>query len=403
MTEQTYVPEKMQALHLPPGPYDEKTPPNASSLIYDTGFPVPTPAPTEYLIKVQTAVACAGELTSRNILSDGPVTTTTTTTSQTDKEVIPAHEFCGQVISTPTEDQFNSCGPKFKVGSDVFGLLSYDRLHGAAADYVLATERELAFKPQNVSAAEAATVPLAALTAWQAFFGHAGLDPDDGSSNRPADRPLRVLVTNASDEIGSYAIQLLRSRTLFPEDNSHLMGGMKRGEAVWICAMAPRDELDFIRKELGVDAVTASTDIAAAFRENGWDPVDIVFECMGGGATLRQVHSPVVVRDQGHVLSICRPPSAHPDRPAEQDTRAEIQSRRLYSELVIAKPSGNDLTKIAHLVEKGDLKPSTRNYEVVDLLGGRDAMVRAEKEKGAKGKVILKVDPAINTDAMTTI
>ena len=68
---------------------------------------------------------------------------------------------------------------------------------GAAADYVLATEDELALKPQNISAAEAATLPLPALTAWQALFTYSGLIPrnlKDGTTKR---QTLRVLVTNA--------------------------------------------------------------------------------------------------------------------------------------------------------------------------------------------------------------
>ncbi|KAL1968925.1 hypothetical protein VTN77DRAFT_1286 [Rasamsonia byssochlamydoides] len=389
MTEQTYVPEKMQALHLPPGPYDNNNPPRASSLIYESAFPVPTPSPTEYLIKVQTAVPCAGELASINVLSSSE--------TRQSHGPIPAHEFTGKIISTPTEDQFSSYGPKFKVNDEVFGLLSFDR-DGAAADYTLATESELAFKPRNVSAAEAATIPLSSLTAWQAFFVHAGLDPDDGISNRMAERPLRVLVTNASDEIGMHALRLLQCQALFPEYNTHMMGGGMRDVTVWVCAMGDHADLDFIRNELGADAVTSSTDVAAAFRENGWDPVDIVFECMGG-ATLRQVHSPVVVRDHGHILAICRSSSSHPEKPSEQDERTEILNRNLYSELIIAKPDGNHLAKIAQLVEKGELKP-TRNYEVVDLLQGREALMRAENEKGAKGKIVLRVDPGV--DLLTT-
>lgn len=385
MTEQTYVPERMQALHLPPGPYDSNNPPTASSLIYDTAFPTPTPAPTEYLIKVQAAVPCVGELSCRNVLDSS--------SERQARGPIPAHEFSGKVISTPTEDQFNSNGPKFKVGDEVFGLLSFDR-DGAAADYTLATEGELAFKPRNLSFAEAAAIPLAGLTAFQAFFVHAGLDPDDGISNRPAERPLRVLVTNAMDEVGRHALRLLQSQSMFPECNTHMMGGGQRDVTVWVCAMGHHDDLDFIRKELGANEVTAATDIPAAFRENGWDPVDIVIECMGG-ATLRQVHSPVVVHNHGHVLFICRAPSGHPDRPAEQDERTEIQSRQLTSELVIARPNGNHLAKIAQLIEKGDVKPAT-SFEVVDLLQGRDAMIRAENESGRKGKVVLRVDPAIS-------
>jgi NADPH:quinone reductase-like Zn-dependent oxidoreductase len=392
MAEQTYVPETMQALHLPPGPYDKSGPQGARLLIYDTDIPVPKPSPAQYLVKVQTAIPCVGEILSLACNDD----TNSIADGVRDHGPIPGHEFSGKIISTPTEDHFNASGPRFKVGDEVFGLLSFER-DGAAADYTLATQNEMAFKPTNVSAAEAATIPLAALTAWQAFFSHAGLDPDDGICNRPADGPLRVLITNAAgSEIGRQALSLLRCSALFPDHTSHMMGGGPRETAVWVCATGSRDELDVLRKQLGADAVTAATDIAAAFRENSWDPVDIVFDCLGnGGASLRQMHSPVVVKDNGHVLTICHPRSAHPEKPSEQEERAEIRARNLTSEVVIVKPNGVQLAMIARLVEKGQLKPAN-GYQVVDLLQGQEAMIQAERDKGPRGKVILRVDPAMD-------
>lgn len=392
MTEQTYVPETMQALHLPPGPYDGSGARGAALLIYDTDIPVPKPSPTQYLIKVQAAIPCVGEILSLTCNEDP----TAIVDGDRAHGPIPGHEFSGKVVSTPTEDHFNASGPRFKVGDDVFGLLSFER-DGAAADYCLATQNEMAFKPTNVSAAEAATIPLAALTAWQALFIHAGLDPDDGGCNRPADGPLRVLITNAvGSEVGRLALCLLRCRSLFPDHSSHMMGGGPRETAVWVCATGSRDELDVLRKQSGADAVTAATDIAAAFRENSWEPVDIVFDCLGnGGASLRQMHSPVVVKDHGHVLTICHPQSAHPDKPSELDERAEIRARNLTSEVVIVKPNGHQLAKIARLVEKRELKPA-KCYQVVDLLQAQEAMIQAERENGPKGKVILRVDPTMD-------
>ena len=81
---------------------------------------------------------------------------------------IPAHEVSGTVVAT---------GPGtsgLAPGDAVFALIDFDR-DGAAAEYVTVPASALAARPRSVSDTEAATLPLAALTAWQALVDHAGL------------------------------------------------------------------------------------------------------------------------------------------------------------------------------------------------------------------------------------
>ncbi|KAH8697123.1 putative zinc-binding oxidoreductase [Talaromyces proteolyticus] len=398
LSEQKRVPQTMQALHLPPGPYNkEHMPMSSSSLIYRVDAPVPIPSARQYLIKVQAATVLAGEVQAQLLRASS--SSNSSNGSINLHGHIPGREFSGKIISTPQQDYAKSTGPAYKVNDQVFGLLDTEQNgNGAAADYVLATENELAWKPQNVSAAEAATIPLPALTAWQGLFSYATLDPDDGPCNRPADGPLRVLVTNAAgSEVGRQAMRLLQSRALFPDHKSHVMGGGDEKEKpVWICATGARDDHGYLCGELGADAVTSGTDIAAAFRENGWDPVDIVFDCIAaGGASLRQVHSPVVVKDHGHVITPYRCPSAHPEKPAEREEKAEIRTRNLTSKVINVKPDVKQLAKIAELVEKGVLKPAGF-LQVEDLLHGREALIQAEQISGSQGQVVLRVDPAMD-------
>lgn len=137
-----------------------------TNLIYDAGFPTPQPSPQQYMLKVCTAAFCHDEIRLAGLLNP-PKTT----------PQIPLHSLCGTVISTPREDDEREDGPRFKIGDVVFGLVSYTR-DGAAADYVVATEKELTLKPDNITVSEAAALALPALTAWQALFRYAGLDPD---------------------------------------------------------------------------------------------------------------------------------------------------------------------------------------------------------------------------------
>jgi NADPH:quinone reductase-like Zn-dependent oxidoreductase len=82
---------------------------------------------------------------------------------------IPLHSICGTVICTPTQDLDRVEGSKFKIGDTVWGVTRYTR-DGGAADYAVAAESDLALKPANIGAQEAAALALPGLTAWQALF-----------------------------------------------------------------------------------------------------------------------------------------------------------------------------------------------------------------------------------------
>lgn len=137
-----------------------------TNLVFDASFPTPQPSPQQYLLKVHTAAFCHDEIRLATALNP-PITS----------PQIPLHSICGTVVSTPREDDETEEGPRFKIGDQIFGLVSYTR-DGGAADYTVATEKEMAPKPDNISISEAAAIALPALTAWQALFRYAGLDPD---------------------------------------------------------------------------------------------------------------------------------------------------------------------------------------------------------------------------------
>src|SRR5215813_8391643 len=84
---------------------------------------------------------------------------------------------------------------RFKPGDEVLGCA-----HGSFAEYVLAREAYLTLKPSNRSFAEAATVPVAALTALQAIRCAGGIRPGQ-----------QVLIQGASGGVGMYAVQLAKA------------------------------------------------------------------------------------------------------------------------------------------------------------------------------------------------
>jgi NADPH:quinone reductase-like Zn-dependent oxidoreductase len=104
--------------------------------------------------------------------------------------VIPAHEVSGTVAAL---------GPgvtDLAVGDEVYGLIDFDR-DGAAAEFTTVPADALTRRPGNISHAETAALPLAALTAWQALVDQAHLQQGE-----------RVLVVGGAGGVGNYVVQL---------------------------------------------------------------------------------------------------------------------------------------------------------------------------------------------------
>ena len=147
--------------------------------------PRPVPAIGDVLVAVRAASLTPTEL--------GWPSTWTDRLGRDRSPVIPGHEFSGVVVAL---------GPGttgLAVGDPVFGLADWYR-DGAAAGYLAVEARNVAPKPLSISHAQAACVPLAASTAWQALFVHGRLR--DGQ---------RVLIHGAAGGVGVFAVQLARS------------------------------------------------------------------------------------------------------------------------------------------------------------------------------------------------
>src|SRR3954462_13908874 len=105
---------------------------------------------------------------------------------------IPAHEGSGIVVALG----YGAAG--VSVGDEVFGLIDGYR-DGWAAEYVAIEVRSLAPKPTTVDFVDAAAIPQAALTSWQALFDHGHLESGQ-----------TVSIHGAGGGVGSMAVPLAR-------------------------------------------------------------------------------------------------------------------------------------------------------------------------------------------------
>lgn len=200
----------------------------------------------------------------------------------------------------------------FKPGDEVFGMLPFPRGAGSHAEYVTGPARAFAAKPGNVSHVQAAALPLAALTGWQALADTAQLS--DGQ---------RVLIHAAAGGVGHLAVQLAKAR------------------GAYVIGTASAANHDLVRS-LGADELIDYH--AADFAEAVTD-ADVVLDTVNGDYPARSLRT----MRPGGVL-ICLLPF-----PAEVVAEAARRDVRVEAMLVEADRSG--MTAIADLVTRGKLRP----------------------------------------------
>lgn len=197
----------------------------------------------------------------------------------------------------------------FRPGDEVFGMPLFPRQAGAYAEYVVAPARHLAPKPASLTHVEAAALPLAALTAWQALVDTADVRPGE-----------RVLVHAAAGGVGHLAVQIAKAR------GAYVIGTASTAKHALV-------------RELGADEVV---DYRAARFEDVVSPVDVVLDGLGGETAARSLR---VLRDGGRLITLPGPD----DVPAAPDG-----VRALW---VLVEPDHLGLREIAALVEGGRLRP----------------------------------------------
>jgi len=291
--------------------------------------PTPGPGPGEALVEVHAAAITFAELTWDQTWTDSA--------GQDRTPTIPSHEVSGTVVGLGPD------AGSVEPGQEVFGLIDFDR-DGAAAQYVTLPAADLATRPRSVSHTETATLPLAALTAWQALVDHAALKPGE-----------RVLVTGGAGGVGSYVVQLAAA-----------MGGA-------VTATGRAAQRDFLLG-LGAGAFLASDSGEGAGPTPPKDGFDVVIDTVGG-AVLDASYG--MTRRGGRLVTLSAPPDA--------DKAAALG---LQAEFFIVTPDAAELAHLATLVDDGKLRPVLS--QTFPLPDGRAAFESASRPH-PPGKTVLIV------------
>jgi NADPH:quinone reductase-like Zn-dependent oxidoreductase len=254
--------------------------------------PLPTRAPGEVLVEVHAAAITFAELGWDETWRDASAADRT--------PIIPSHEVSGVVIEADES-------ARLKVGDEVYGRIDFNR-DGAAADFASIRQDDLALKPRSIGHVEAAALPLAAMTAWQALVDHAKVQPGE-----------HVLVLGASGGVGVYVVQLARE---FGATVSATARGTDLGLVVQLGA------------QLAID-------YAKATDENVLQPADVVIDTVGG-ATLERAAD--LVKPGGRLVTLSAPP---PPSFANRDFSATF---------FVVEANPGELAQIAEVVDAGRLR-----------------------------------------------
>jgi len=307
-----------------------------------SNVPMPAIARDEILVKVKS--------TAVNHLDLVKASGTAREIFRIDLPWIPGHEFSGVV------EQIGGDVAAWAPGDAVFGA---NGIGGAYAEYLAVEPALIARKPSNLSFEEAASVPVAAQTAWQGLFTHAHLE-----------KGQTILIHGGAGAVGAYAVQLA----------SH-------AGATVIATASGNDEAY-------LNSIGASR--AINYRESQFETVlqekvDLVFDVIGGDT---QKRSFLVLKEGGHLVSAIQPPS-----------QEEAARHRVSGTMMRLAPSGEVLGRIARLLEEGTIRPDVATvYALQDAaqawkdiaanLPGVHGMSPAgpgEARRRSHGKIVLRV------------
>lgn len=289
-------------------------------------IPRPTPRSGEVLVKVHATAVMPTEL-------DWMPTFNTPSGQPRPFPIVLSHEFSGVL------DLSNGAANGLKAGDEVYGVNDWFA-NGAQAEYCVVSPKVLALKPKSLNHAEAAVVPISALTAWQALFEKGQLE-----------RKQRVLIHGAAGGVGTFAVQLARWR------GAH------------VTATASSGNIDFVRA-LGADVIIDYHKIR--FEDVVCD-LDVILDAVGGETLER---SWKVLKSTGKLITVA------------SETEYTPLSQRSRDAFMLVRADGTQLAEIGHMIDAGELRVFLEG--VYPLEQAKDAYARAQQGK-MRGKIALNI------------
>jgi len=269
---------------------------------------------------------------------------------------ILGHDVAGVVVRVGSRVR------RFKPGDEVYAS---DGRAGAFAEFIAIKEDDVAMKPTALTMAEAASIPLVGLTAWQVLIERAKLEPGQ-----------KVLIHAGSGGVGTFAIQLAK----------HV--------GATVATTTSTANVDLVRS-LGADVVIdyKKDDFADVLRD-----YDVVVNSLDKVTLEKSLR---VLKPGGQLISISGPPDAAFARSIgaslvlrtimgvlSYGIRAKAKRHRAQYSFLFMRANGDQLTKITSLIDGGTIRPVVDR--VFPFASTKEAMAYVEAGR-AKGKVVVSL------------
>lgn len=238
---------------------------------------------------------------------------------------------------------------RFQPGDEVFGASK-----GAFAEYVCAGENKLVLKPANITFEQAASVPVAALSALQGLRDKGRIQPGQ-----------KVLINGAAGGVGTFSVQIAKS---FGAD------------VTGVCSSKSAD----IVRSIGADHVIDYT--REDFTKSG-QRYDLIFDCVGN-RSLSDLRRAMTAKGTYVVVG---GPAGRWIGPLAPSLRALLVSPFVSQNLVTFTASINkeDLVVLKELIEAGKVTPVIDScYNLSEV----PQAVRHLEEGHARGKIVITVE-----------
>jgi NADPH:quinone reductase-like Zn-dependent oxidoreductase len=229
---------------------------------------------------------------------------------------------------------------QFKIGDEVYTRPALER-DGSYAEHIVVKAKEVAFKPKSITHVEAASLPLAGITAWEVLINTAQIKAGQ-----------KILIHAASGGVGTLAIQLAKNT------GCHVIGTTSTANIDLVKSLGADEVIDYKNQEF--NAIVKD--------------VDVVFDTLGGDIQERSWN---ILKEGGILISIVSPPN--------QESAKKYKAKAGF---VFIKPDAHVLAELAKLIDGNKIKPVVGSVFALDEIKKAHDLSQSGR---AKGKIAITV------------
>lgn len=335
--------------------YTQSLPINNPESLNDIELPQPIAEGHDLLIKVKSIAVNPVDYKIRQRI-----------TPEAGEQKVLGWDAVGEVIATGEKVT------QFQLGEMVFYAGALNR-QGSNAEYQLVDERLVGKKPKSLSNAEAAALPLTAITAWEMLFEHLGIQQQTPDSEEKSNEI--ILVVGAAGGVGSILIQIAKAIT----GATIIATASRESSQAWVKKLGAHHVIDH-KKDL--KAQIEALDIGQITHVASLNSTDSYFDSYT--ELLVPFGKIAMIDDPAQPLDVMKM------KPKSLSLHIEFMFARSMFNAADLHEQGQLLNQIAELVDQGYIQTTVaKNLGVINAENLRAAHTELESGRSI-GKIVLE-------------